>query len=301
MRKDLQRIKRVRTDISEFVLHCTKERSRSPFDALKLILEDGFLQATCAPVQVSGSRTKPTIRGPHPAVCFTDQPVRFFLQSIKASEEMTRDRYAKFGVAVRKLDLYRYGGRPAIYGDTQILGDKLAMHELEERNLRSELLVHKGGLPQECQYLWAHYDPIDRDIRRNLRPIDFTHEREWRARPNAKVNQDIGLTGRPDEVIPLQLRVRVTSQVSVVPTEPRFVILVDTEERKEELAKWIKATSRRIGDRSGYWRRYGLALASAAKSGHILSFERVETESREPSMCRIEDFVAFGDKVTDNG
>jgi hypothetical protein len=300
MRKDLQRIKRVRTDISEFVLHCTKDKSLSPFDALKLILEDGFLQATYAPVQVSGSGTKPMIRGPHPAVCFTDQPVRFFLQSIKASEEMTRDRYTKFGVAVRKLDLYGYGGRPVIYGNTQILGVKLAKQQLEERNLHSELLVHKGGLPEEYQYLWAHYNPLRREEGR-LRPVDFTHEREWRARPNAKINQDIGLTGRPDEVIPLQLRVRVTAQVSVVPTEPRFVILVDTEERKEELAGWIKATSGRIGDRSGYWWRYGLALASAAKSGHILSFERVQSESREPSMCRIEDFVAFRHESTDNG
>lgn len=58
--------------------------------------------------------------------------------------------------------------------------------------------------------------------------IDFTHEREWRARPNAKLNQDIGLTGRPDEVIPLQLPVCVTAQASVVATEPHFVILVDT-------------------------------------------------------------------------
>lgn len=302
MIKDYQRIKEMRTDISEFVLHCTKEHYRpvrgskecvSPFEALKLMLEDGFLKATHAWVQVKGSGTKPTIRGPYPAVCFTDQPVRFFLQSIKASKEMTRDRYTEFGVAVKKVDLYRYGGRPVIYSDERILGEQLNADELTARQLHLALLVYKNGLPEEFQHLWAHYNPLRREKRRP-RPVDFTHEREWRARPDAERNKDIELTEEPDKVVPIQL----ATGDRMIPTDPRFLILVDTEKRKEELAEWIEGTSGQIRERRHYWWRYGLALASVAKRGHILSFERVEIESREPSMCRIEDFITIAPEGT---
>ena len=52
--KHWERIKLVRTDISEYILHCTREKyvNNNPnlgaFDVLKKILEDGFLRATFA-------------------------------------------------------------------------------------------------------------------------------------------------------------------------------------------------------------------------------------------------------------
>jgi hypothetical protein len=239
--QDYQRIKRARSDISDFVLHCTRDHRHrvgdtktrlSPSDALKHILQDGFLEATYACHQGSAGWV-PTIRGPHPAVCFTDQPVRFFLQSIKASKIMLRDRYTEFGVAVRKADLYRYGGRPVIYGDEGVLGARLSPEELHDRRLRPDLLVHKNGLPEDYQYLWAHYDPTRWDSNLGARPIDFRHEREWRARPRPHRNEQIGLTERVDIVVPLLL----LAASWVDPSKPIFVILVDTEDRKRELAQ----------------------------------------------------------------
>lgn len=76
-----------------------------------------------------------------------------------------------------------------------------------------------------------------------------------------------------------------------IPTDPWLVILVDTEERKDELAEWPEATPGQIRDTSGYWWQYGLVLASAAKLDYILSFEKVEMESGEPSMWGSEDSI----------
>jgi len=50
-----------------------------------------------------------------------------------------------------------------------MLGDKLRPKELKERGLRLDLSVHKTGLREELQYLWAHYNPIHIDSRGNLR------------------------------------------------------------------------------------------------------------------------------------
>ena len=297
--KDYQRIKQARSDISEFVLHCTKEHGHpaggkkitlSPPDALKHILQDGFLEATYAWYQGSGA-SRPTIRGPQPAVCFTDQPVRFFLQSITASKGMLRDRYTEFGVAVMKADLYRYGGRPVIYSSEGILGVRLTPDELRRRQLRLDLLVYKDGLPEAHQYLWAHYDPTRWDSQSGARPVDFTHEREWRARPRADINGQIGLTERADMVVPLLLR----APQSMDPTQLVFVILVDTEDRRGELTEWIEEQAPRISARGAYWCAYGHALLSTAREGRILSFERIESESSVPRLCRIEDFLTTRD------
>jgi hypothetical protein len=297
--KDYQRITEARSDISEFVLHCTRDHDHpvdgqkihlSPPDALKHLLQDGFLEATYAWYEGSAGH-RPTVRGPHPAVCFTDQPVRFFAQSIEVSKGMLRDRYTEFGVAVRKADLYRYGGRPVIYGDERILGVRLTAEELRKRRLPENLLVYTGGLPDKHQYLWAHYDPTRWDSQLGPRPIDFTHEREWRALPRPDINEQIGLTERANMVVPLLLSGPHHTHLA----EPVFVILVDTEDQKRELAQWIEEQSERISARGGYWWVYGRALRSTAKDGRILSFERIESESSVPRLCRIEDFLPTKD------
>jgi hypothetical protein len=297
--RDYRRIMEARSDISEFVLHCTRAHYHpqggskihlSALEALKRILQDGSLNATHAWCQVSTGR-RPAIRGPHPAVCFTDQPVRFFAQSIQASKDMQRDRYTEFGVAVRKVDLYRYGGRPVIYGDERILGERLSAQELRERGLREDLLLYRHGLPEQCQYLWAHYDPNRWDSQLGARPIDFTHEREWRACPRPEINQQIGLTEGSDMVVPLLLLAPQSSYV----TEPTFVILVDTENQRRHLAEWIGEQSAAISLGSAYHRKYAQALRSAPKAGRILSIERVKNESSVPHHCCIEDFLTSTD------
>jgi len=117
--KDRQVIKRVRSDMSDYVLHCTRERSESinpryrrasAYSVLKAILKEGFFRAGFAERVTRSWNLNPTVRGPFPAVCFTEQPLQFFIKSISANR-----RYTSFAIAVRKDNLFYYGGPPVIY------------------------------------------------------------------------------------------------------------------------------------------------------------------------------------------
>src|SRR5687768_15186047 len=99
--KDWEIIRKVRTDISQYLLHTTKSRwdamsSRliPPFEVLQTILFCGYLKPTFA---IAPQSNKATVRGPFPAVCLTEQPLQFFIRSAEAS--LTTERYTKFGVA----------------------------------------------------------------------------------------------------------------------------------------------------------------------------------------------------------
>ena len=146
-----KRIKDIRKDMSEFVLHCTRDRiciedetciSCNAFDVLKLILQDGFFGAGFAIGRSPlAQELKPKVRGPYPAVCFTEQPLRFYTQSIKANR-----RYTEFTVAVRKDELFNYGGRLVIYNLEEVLGTRLSPEEYEN-DYPPEAWVYKDGLP----------------------------------------------------------------------------------------------------------------------------------------------------------
>lgn len=79
-----QRIRAARTDLTDYVIHLTRwvvaagpleERMRDGINRLKDILRCGFLRPTTAPrITVQKNRNN-TVRGPHPAVCFTEQPL----------------------------------------------------------------------------------------------------------------------------------------------------------------------------------------------------------------------------------
>jgi len=254
--------------MSDYVLHCTRANSvtkngkpanRNAFSVLKLILKDGFLRATFAErVTLIKGNTNQNVKGPYPAACFTEQPLQFFIQSISANQ-----RYTEFAVAVRKDDLFYYGGRPVIYSDSSTL----------------------DLLPDELKYLWVNYDPtaIWDDLRCGY-PIDWTHEREWRVRADVSKNRSLGLPSRLlDRIVPIQLPYPSSSPYSV--QEPRFVILVDTVESKDKLANWIVRNVPQIYEKGPYWQGYASALLQAQE--RILSFEEVRT-SRQP-FGRIED------------
>lgn len=273
MEKDWQKIRRIRTDVSDYVLHCTRAKvviendkyvKYTAFDILKQILWGGFFRATFAIVEIKPEFIdKPTVRGPYPAVCFTEQPLQFFAQSIVANH-----RYTKFAVAIRKDELFDYGGRPVIYSDSKTLEQ----------------------LPDDLKYLWVSYDPTA--IWKRAYPIDFTHEREWRVRPSEYWNMAAGIENHPDvdKIIPIQLPSRSDSPSRNRFTDPHFVILVDTEESKRKLAKWIKDNRREIGKKGTYWQDYATALSAAP----ILSFEEIQDDE----IGRIEDFLKKA-KVSD--
>ena len=158
------RIKKARDDLTDYLIHWTRGSNvdgvgKSPFEVLQSILECGYLRPSFAPRTsvFAGAPERHTVRGPCPAVCFTEQPLSAFVKSCDA----LTDRYKPYAVALRKDRLFEYGGRPAIYGDEVLL----------------------SSLPDDQKYLWVRFQPIPNSDFAGY-PIDWTHEREWRSTVN---------------------------------------------------------------------------------------------------------------------
>lgn len=177
------RIRQARSDVTDYVIHWTKgaidfnKNSVGASDILKSIIKCGYLIPSFAPkIRVTVGERQNTIRGPYPAVCFTEQPLDSFMQSCS----LLSSRYHPYAVAIRKDRLFDYGGRPVAYGDENLL----------------------AGLSDDWKYLWVRYNPILRSALGGY-PIDWTHEREWRARVIKYSYGSIGIS--PEEGVPLLL------------------------------------------------------------------------------------------------
>lgn len=163
-----QRIRAARTDLTDYVVHLTRlvvetapigKRVRSGLNRLKDMLRCGFIRPTTAPRTTIQNNRNHTVRGPHAAVCFTEQPLEQLPETLANIDGAS---YQAYGIAFNKVDLYNYGGRPVIYGDNEIF----------------------ASLNDDVKYLWVHYRPI-RDDDPGY-PNDFTFEREWRCRVTDK-------------------------------------------------------------------------------------------------------------------
>jgi hypothetical protein len=244
MPKDYLRIKQARPDLTDYLIHWTQGGSggggyKGPFEVLKSILECGFLRPTFAPKSRAtvGGREN-TIKGLQPAVCFTEQPLAAFIKSWR-----TLGRYNPYGIAVRKDRLYQYGGRPVVYNDETFL----------------------NRLSDEDKYLWVRYDPIP-EASLGGYPIDWTHEREWRARSAKYQYLHIGTS--PAEGVPLLLPPEFESQKTrlVLPW-----ILVRKEEEIRDLKAWMAALPP-YGGSNGVLKQYFDVLLNVP----IIALEEVE-------------------------
>lgn len=201
------------------------DKYEAAFCVLQSILRCGYLKPSFGPRwrwTVRGQETK-TIQGPHPAVCFTDQPLSAFIQSCRTLSS----RYSPYGIALEKRNLFIYGGRPVIYGDTNLL----------------------ALLNDEDKYLWVRYNPVP-DSQFGEYPVDWTHEREWRARVRKHGFLDWGFTS--DEGVPLVLPPDYNGRgISV--SLPR--VLVRTMEEVVELHKWLVSLPK-YEDTNGFVRKY---------------------------------------------
>ena len=183
MNNNLFKIKAKRLDITDWVIHWTHRqekngKSQSPWDVLTHILKCGYLKPSYALRTVNtsfGRADLNTIRGNYPAVCFSEQPLSAFVTSYLADGR----KYPGCGIAFEKRHLFQYGGRPVIYGDEKLL----------------------DRLQEEDKYLWVKYDPLNQPSRDYS--IDWTHEREWRAKVSICTPPGWGPT--PEEGIPLIL------------------------------------------------------------------------------------------------
>lgn len=109
---------------------------------------------------------RPTIYGKSPAVCFTDMPLAAFIQT---SEERRRrgENIGRYALVLPKTDIFKLGARPVIYGLSS------EHREVFNSNKKQRILSGKN-LPPHEQFRYVAFNLEDE------RPIDWTHEREWR-------------------------------------------------------------------------------------------------------------------------
>lgn len=144
-----------RGDIANSLVHLTKEKGElSAIDVLFKILKSGVIK---------GSGNNGFVKGSNTATCFTETP----LSALKhfASEEGDEDsdaRYRYYGIAISKSTGFDNGARPVIY-----LPDKEAK-----------------WIPKEQKW---------RQVRYEHGSVDWTHEREWRAKGDFDLTSTKGI------------------------------------------------------------------------------------------------------------
>jgi hypothetical protein len=165
-----------------------------------------------------------------------------------------------YGVAVRKDRLFGYGGRPVIYGDEYML----------------------NGVADDYKYLWVRLQP-DPEIEENGYPIDWTHEREWRARVKPYHYLELGNT--PPDGIPLLLPPSPASASSSKPKLHLPWILVKRPEEVHALKQWINDLPSYNGQ-NGFLKHYFQNLDKAP----MIALEEVENrlEQGNVSWSRID-------------
>lgn len=131
-----------RPDITRALIHLTGDRSDRS-------ARDALISILSVGL-IRGSGNSGYIKGRNTAACFTEMPlsaIRYFIQHRK----VTSHAYQPFGIAVSKQRAWQCGARPVIY-----LPDDEA-HWIPD------------------QERWRH-------VQLDYGKVDFTHEREWRAK-----------------------------------------------------------------------------------------------------------------------
>jgi len=106
-------------------------------------------------------------------------------------------------------------------------------------------------LNDEDKYLWVRYNPVPQSLFGNF-PIDWTHEREWRAKHASHEYPGIGET--PTDGVPLLLP-PVTYPKTNKPVLSLPRVLVRTTDQRNELIQWIEDLPAYDGE-NGVLRRY---------------------------------------------
>jgi hypothetical protein len=141
------------------------EADASAYSVLKRILFDGYIKSGWS---FRGGR--PTIYGPKSAVCFTEMPLYALLAY--ASKRNNSASVEAYGIALRKQELFKAGGRPVIYG---LSGNhKEASRDDSYFGKGFRCLASSCGIALNEQYRYVAMN-LDKN-----KWIDWTHEREWR-------------------------------------------------------------------------------------------------------------------------
>lgn len=157
-----------RSDLTGHLIHLTRATSVNGKELSSTEVLMKIIKEQC----LIGSSTKSGfICGARKAVCFQDTPLYQLSQNIYSEQEyrtqnsQAKVRYVGAGLMFPKPYIYRRGGRPVIYDNTEEAKNYLPSHELW-RVVRLEL-------------------SDDTNV------IDWTHEREWRIPDDFKfeINQ----------------------------------------------------------------------------------------------------------------
>jgi hypothetical protein len=147
-----------RPDLSPFLIHLTKNTKTdddfSAFDNLVNILKTGEIWAS--------DKKKGFIKGTNGASCFMDVPfmsLKYILNKDTANPE--HPKYEPFGIVITKDNAYSKGARPVLY---------LSNKEIKEI-----------GVSDEELWRVVRFEGVE------TKEINWTHEREWRAKGNFKL------------------------------------------------------------------------------------------------------------------
>lgn len=226
------------------------------FGVLEKILHDGFIRSGW-----SYRNLIPTIYGPYSAVCFTEMPLYALI-------EYAKDRGAwsgyvgNYGIAFRKSELFQAGARQVIYGLSSLHKESDENDSYCGYGLRTLDSSCGIGLEEQYRYVYTRLG--------GSKPIDWTHEREWRW---ALKGGDAGIDG-----MAFLLSEDYGFQFSEI-----VVIVTSDEEQKdilEQLKMMYDSGTRECGI------PYNKSLLQSIK---VLSLESLSKANINRSSVRIED------------
>ena len=154
---------RKRSDMVTRVTHLTRgETDDEAFDVLRKILVEKKL--------IANNKNGFNVGGAE-VCCFQEIPLLSIAENLRYEKDNGWEgmRYSPFGLRFLKVDLYRNGGRPVIYGDSEEL---------------------KKILDESDYWRIVKMDLSNRD-----RVVDWSHEREWR------INRDYSFEYSDTEII----------------------------------------------------------------------------------------------------
>lgn len=139
---------------------CPLEPDASALSVLLRILDDGHIRTGWCM-----RKRRPTVYGPRPVCCFTEMPLHALLHYARTRGD--RKSVDVYGIALPKSEVFAVGGRPVIYGLS-------GQHKESNAAAWPRRLDASCGIGEHEQHRYVA-TKMGAD-----RPIDWTHEREWR-------------------------------------------------------------------------------------------------------------------------
>lgn len=115
MNSGIDRILDLRNDMSDYVFHFTKGKHKNAKKTLCKILDDDKI--------IANVRTG--------VICFTEAPINLLAELFEYFNQFPIPMYSPYGIAIRKDEFFKLGGRPAIYGE--VSEKKLLHHSIQWR------------------------------------------------------------------------------------------------------------------------------------------------------------------------